>query len=315
MGRPDEGMAEVYYDPLFLAHDPGDHPDSPDRLKAAVASLGQSPRFPAAGPRVCPRVDMRALYRLHDPTYVNHVEWFSARGGGTIATDTTLSSESYDAAVVAAGAAVDATERVVRGEFPSAFCAVRPPGHHATRSRAMGFCLFNNVAIAAAHAREALGVDRVLIVDWDAHHGNGTQAAFEEDPSVFFLSLHCWPDYPGTGAADERGEGAGRGATLNVELGEGTGPDEYLKKFDDALESGPADFRPQLVLVSAGFDGVEGDPTGGLRLVPGTYAELTRRLVALAKQCGHERVVSVLEGGYELKSLAECVRAHFDELP
>jgi len=308
-------MPEVYYDPIFLAHDPGDHPESPARLTAVMEALRASPRFPKHGPRRCPEVDMAALYRVHDPAYVNHVEWFSARGGGRIGEDTELSAESYDAATMAAGAAVDATERVVGGEFSSAFCAVRPPGHHASRARAMGFCLFNNVAVAAAHARAKLGVEKVLIVDWDVHHGNATQATFETDPSVFFLSVHRFPYYPWTGAADEKGEDQGEGATLNVELREGTGPAEYLRLFDAALDSIGAEFHPGLVLVSAGFDAAEGDPVGGLRLKPDTFAELTRRVVGFARQCGHERIVSVLEGGYDVSSLGPCARAHFDELP
>jgi acetoin utilization deacetylase AcuC-like enzyme len=243
------------------------------------------------------------------------VEWFSARGGGAIAPDTELSLHSYEAALRAAGAAVEATERVVSGESASAFCAVRPPGHHAMRSGAMGFCVFNNAAIAAAHAREKLGVERVLIVDWDVHHGNGTQAIFERDRSVFFLSLHRWPFYPGTGAGGETGEGRGAGTTLNVELREGTGPAEYLRRFDEALAAGPAVFRPELAVISAGFDAADGDEMGGLRLAPETFGRLTERVVALLGECGRPRIVSVLEGGYDLPSLAASARAHFDALP
>jgi acetoin utilization deacetylase AcuC-like enzyme len=308
-------MSEVYYDPLFLAHGIDDHPESPDRLEAVMTALRQSPRFPDAGPRECPTVEMSALYRVHDPAYVSQVEWFAARGGGAIESDTILSSESYEAALKAAGATVDATERIVRGEFSSAFCAVRPPGHHAARSRAMGFCLFNNIAIAAAHARDKLGVERVLIVDWDVHHGNGTQATFERDPSVFFLSLQRFPHFPWSGAADERGEGEGEGATRNIELREGMGADEYLGLFKEALASVPADFKPELVMISAGFDAADGDPMGGLCLTPETYAELTRLVVAYSRKSGQGRIVSVLEGGYEIESLAACARAHFDELP
>ncbi len=178
----------------------------------------------------------------------------------------------------------------------------------------MGCCLFNNVAIAAGHARAALGVGRVLIVDWDAHHGNGTQDFFAEDPDVFYLSLHRFPYYPGTGSPGERGRGAGEGATLNVPLRAGTGHDDFLAAFETALAAAAA-FRPELVLVSSGFDAARGDALGGLDLLPETFASATGLLAGLADGCGHAPIVSVLEGGYDVRGLGECARAHFENLP
>jgi acetoin utilization deacetylase AcuC-like enzyme len=303
-------MPALFFDSAFLMHETGPHPESPERLTAVMRALESSPAYPAEGPRACPPVEEPDLLRVHERSYVEAVRGVSARGGGMLDPDTVVSAGSWEAALRAAGAGVAAVEGAVRGEFASAFCAVRPPGHHALPARGTGFCVFNNVAIAAAHARAALGFERVLIVDWDVHHGNGTQAVFESDPAVFYLSLHLWPHYPGTGAAAERGRGAAEGTVLNVPLPAGTGHDRFLEALDRALDEGPSGFGAGLVLVSSGFDAAAGDPLGGLGLLPETYAEATRRVAALGAP-----VVSLLEGGYDLRSLAECARAHFESLP
>jgi len=307
-------MPALFYDPVFLTHDPGRHPESPARLEAIMSALRESPDFPAEGERDCPPVDAEVLYRVHDSGYVDHVQWMAARGGGALDADTVLSAGSYDAAMCAAGAAVAAVEGVVGGEFPSAFCAVRPPGHHALPRKGMGFCVFNNVAVAARHACEALGIQRVLIVDWDVHHGNGTQAIFDEDPAVLYISLHRHPHYPGTGAHTDDGFGEAKGTMINVQLEAGTGPVEYLRLLGAALDRARG-FAPELVLISAGFDAADGDALGGMHLLPETYAEATRMVRELAKSAGHERIVSVLEGGYHIPILGPCVRAHFEALP
>jgi len=307
-------MPALFYDPVFLTHDTGHHPEGPARLEAIMAALRQSPAFPPEGVSPCPPVDTQVLYRVHDSGYVDHVQWMAARGGGALDGDTVLSAGSYDAAMCAAGAAVAAVEGVVRGEFPSAFCAVRPPGHHALARKGMGFCVFNNVAIAARHALEALGVERVLIVDWDVHHGNGTQAVFDDDPAVFYISLHRHPHYPGTGAPTDEGFSDAKGTMINVQLEAGTGPVEYLRLLGAALERARG-FAPELVLISAGFDAADGDALGGMHLLPETYAEATRMVRELAEGAGNRGIVSVLEGGYDLAILGACVRAHFEALP
>jgi acetoin utilization deacetylase AcuC-like enzyme len=209
---------------------------------------------------------------------------------------------------------LEACERVLNGEWRNAFCAVRPPGHHAEQDAAMGFCLFNNVAVAAAALRQRHGLARVAILDWDVHHGNGTQHFFERDPSVFYASLHQWPLYPGTGAADERGLGAGEGATRNCPLPGGSGDAEWLRALEDTLLPELEAFRPEFVLLSAGFDAHRLDPLSGTRLSEHAYAEMTRRMLELAARSAQGRLVSVLEGGYHLSALASCVETHLGEL-
>ena len=307
-------MPTLFYDPIFLTHETGQHPESPARLEAVLEGLKESELFPTDGPRECPEVDMDVLCRVHASDYVDHVRRVATAGGGFLDIDTVVSSTSYDAALRAAGAAVAAVEGALAGEFPSAFCAVRPPGHHALPSRGMGFCLFNNIAVAAKHACAALGLARVLIVDWDVHHGNGTQAVFDSDASVFYLSLHRHPHYPGTGSILERGRGEAEGTNLNVQLAGGTGHDEFIEELGGALEEA-ARFGAQLVLVSCGFDAVAGDMLGGLMLEPESYAEATSMVVELARGSGNAPVVSVLEGGYCLDRLGECAREHFEKLP
>jgi len=309
-------MPAFFFDPIFLAHDTGDgHPERSDRLRSLLTAVQSSPQFPAGGPHECPPVDFEVLCRVHDPDYVQQVETLCESGGGMIDGDTVASPASFAAAMAAAGAVVTATEGVVRGEYPSAFCAVRPPGHHALPTRGMGFCLFNNVAVAAMHARVALDVKRVLIVDWDVHHGNGTQAVFDADPSVFYLSLHRFPHYPGTGEPNETGTGDAKGTMLNVPLRAGTGHDEFLGALTAALNDAADRFAPDLIYISSGFDAAAGDMLGGLELQAQTYAAATEAVRAVAKRFGHERIVSTLEGGYDLDQLAECGRAHFEALP
>jgi acetoin utilization deacetylase AcuC-like enzyme len=309
-------MPAFFFDPIFLTHDTGHgHPERSDRLRSLLASLQLSPTFPATGPRECPPVDFEVLCRVHDPDYVQQVEILCESGGGMIDGDTVASPASYAAAMAAAGAVVEATEGVVRGEYASAFCAVRPPGHHALPARGMGFCLFNNVAVAAMHARVALVQERVLIIDWDVHHGNGTQAIFDADPSVFYLSLHRHPHYPGTGRPSENGSGDAKGTKLNIPLRAGVGHDEFLASFSAALEGIAQSFSPDFIYISAGFDAAAGDMLGGLELEPRTYAAATTAVREFAKRFGHQRIVSALEGGYALQQLAECGRAHFEALP
>jgi acetoin utilization deacetylase AcuC-like enzyme len=251
---------------------------------------------------------------VHEPGHIDRIAVLAARGGGHIDSDTLVSPASYDVAALAAGAACDATRRVLAGESQTALCLVRPPGHHAVAERAMGFCLFSNVAVAAAMARDELGLDRILIVDWDVHHGNGTQDIFYADGRVGFLSIHRWPFYPGTGDGEETGTGDGLGATINLPVAFGTPRPAYHERFASALHRLADRLKPELVLISAGFDAHRADPIGSLGLEVEDYAALTRVVRDVANTHADGRIVSVLEGGYNPPVLAECVEEHLREL-
>ena len=289
------------------------HPESPARLEHIVARLDSS----GLAAR-CRRPEWEAakgdLLGVHTAEHVQTIVALARRGGGRIDADTVVSTASFDVAGLAAGAACDAVRRVVRGEDRNALCLVRPPGHHAVADRAMGFCLFGNVAVAAKLATNQLELDRVLVVDWDVHHGNGTQEMFYDDPRVGFFSAHRWPFYPGTGAADETGSGDGRGATKNLPFDFGTPRRDYLSQFSDELARFAARIKPQLVLISAGFDAHAADPIGSLGLETEDFAELTRAVRVVADDYAEGRIVSVLEGGYNPPVLAECVEVHLAHL-
>jgi acetoin utilization deacetylase AcuC-like enzyme len=247
------------------------------------------------------------LVRVHDAEYVNVIAETSGRAMA-LDPDTYTSPESYSVALLAAGAAVDGIERVMGGSHKTVVALIRPPGHHAERGRAMGFCLFNNVAVAAAHAR-TLGASRVAIVDYDVHHGNGTQHMFEEDSNVLYISTHQYPYYPGTGAADEIGRGLGKGFTVNLALEVGATDDDYRVVFEEVILPVLRQFRPDLVLVSAGFDAHERDPLAGMRLTTGAFAAMTMELRQVAEQCCGGRIALVTEGGYNLHALAASLDA------
>jgi acetoin utilization deacetylase AcuC-like enzyme len=308
-------MTLVYSDSRFLDHDTRQgHPERAERLRQITAHLDATglaarcvrPKWVAS--------TRERIERVHAASYVESIADLAARGGGRPDPDTVVSSASFDVARLAAGAAGDAVDRVLRGEDSTALCLVRPPGHHALPDRAMGFCLFNNVAVAARVAIDEHGLDRVLIVDWDVHHGNGTQEMFYADGRVGFFSVHRWPFYPGTGAEDETGTGAGLGATCNLPIEFGTPRDAYREKFRSELEKFAARMRPQLVLVSAGFDSHREDPIGSLGLEVEDFAELTRYVLDVAKVHAGGRVVSLLEGGYNPVRLAECVAEHLQQM-
>jgi acetoin utilization deacetylase AcuC-like enzyme len=307
-------MTLLYSDRRFLDHDTGDHPESAVRLAHIAKRLGSSE---LANQCVRPAWEPATLERLllvHGPDYIERVAATTQQVGARLDPDTVVSSASFDVARLAAGAACDAVDRVLRGEDRRALCLVRPPGHHALPRRAMGFCLFGNVAISARVAIDEHGLDRVLVVDWDVHHGNGTQDVFYDDPRVGYFSIHRWPFYPGTGAADETGVGAGLGATHNLPVTFGTSRREYLKRFADELADFAAHIKPQLVLISAGFDAHAADPIGSLGLETEDFAELTRTVLAIASEHCDGRVVSVLEGGYNPPVLADCIAVHLQEL-
>ena len=268
---------------------------------------------PLRAARLAPASDERVL-RCHDAEYLEALRALAARGGGRAEVDTVVSPASPDVATLAAGAACDAVERIVRGESRRALCLVRPPGHHALDTGAMGFCLLGNVAIAARVALEELGLDRVLVVDWDVHHGNGTQDAFYDDPRVGVFSMHRWPFYPGTGKEDETGSGDGLGFNLNLPVTMGASRDRCLSWFARALGDFADKLRPELVLVSAGFDAHREDPVGSLGWETEDFASLTQTVLDIAAAHSGGRLVSVLEGGYNPPVLAECVATHLGEL-
>ena len=307
-------MTLLYYDSRFLDHDTGSHPEQPDRLRRIMARLESTHiASECTRPKWQP-VSRARLELVHTPEHIDHIAAVSAHGGGHVDSDTIISPASYEVARLAAGAACDAVDRVVAGEAKTAMCLIRPPGHHAVRDQAMGFCLFSNVAIAAAVARDEHKLDRVLIVDWDVHHGNGTQDIFYSDGRVGFLSIHRWPFYPGTGDADETGTGAGLGATVNLPIKFGTRRAEFRDRFKSALEKFADRVRPQLILLSAGFDAHAADPIGSLGLETEDFAMLTDMVIDVAKVHANGRIVSLLEGGYNPPVLAECVEKHMREL-
>jgi acetoin utilization deacetylase AcuC-like enzyme len=302
-------MTLLYYDPRFLDHDTGSHPERASRLQQVAARLestglmGQCPR-PTWQP-----ASRERLERIHEPGHVETVAAMAERGGGHLDPDTVVSPNSFDVARLAAGAACDAVDRVLAGEDKTALCLVRPPGHHALPERAMGFCLFSNVAIAASVARDEHQLDRVMVVDWDVHHGNGTQDIFYADGQVGFFSIHRWPFYPGTGDSDETGTGPGLGATVNLPVSFGTPRQTYRDAFAAELEKFADRFQPQLFFISAGFDSHRADPIGSLGLEVEDFADLTSIVRDVAAAHADGRIVSVLEGGYNPPVLAECVEA------
>ncbi|MDX1945545.1 MAG: histone deacetylase [Pirellulaceae bacterium] len=307
-------MTLLYANPLFLEHITGPHPEKPLRLSTIERQLAETGLAARCTPATWNPATVEQVARVHRPEYIESVRKFAAGGGGRIEADTVVSERSFDAAMLAAGAACDATRRVLAGEDKSALCLVRPPGHHALRDAAMGFCLFGNVAVAAKAALAEHGLDRVLIVDWDVHHGNGTQALFWEDGQVAFFSIHRWPFYPGTGDASETGSGRGLGQIANVPVEYGTPLDQYHARFERSLADLAAKTKPQLVIVSAGFDAHREDPIGSLQLETEDFARLTRTVQAIADEHAGGRIVSVLEGGYNPKRLAESVGVHLAEL-
>lgn len=307
-------MTLLYYNPIFLQHDTGNHPENAGRLRAVLDRLQNTKADdPCTRPQWQPATTEQ-LCHVHSADHVETVEQYANDGGGRIEQDTVVSPKSFDAARIAAGAAVDAVRRVTSGEEKTAFCMVRPPGHHALQRNPMGFCLFNNVAVGARAAIEEFGIERVMIVDWDVHHGNGTQATFWDDPNVGFVSMHRFPFYPGSGDKDETGAGDGKGLTVNVPIRYGTSRREQIDRFRDATESLAEKMKPQLIMLSAGFDSHVNDPIGCLDLESEDFTTLTEIMLQIAGTHADGRVVSLLEGGYNPAALAESVDCHLRAL-
>jgi acetoin utilization deacetylase AcuC-like enzyme len=311
-----EPTTALLADPIFREHLAGrEHPERPERFDAVVRGLRQAGLLERLA-----RVDRRAateeeLLLCHTAEYLRTARHDALSGRPSLSTgDTDITPNSWDVASQAAGGVLNAIDAVATGRVRNAFCAVRPPGHHATASRGMGFCFFNHAALAARYAQRRHGLERALIVDWDVHHGNGTQDIFYSDPTVFFFSTHQWPLYPGTGRADETGEGAGVGTTMNFPFPAGSGRKEILGAVENSLAPAAERFRPDLVVISAGFDSRLGDPLGRFTLTDRDFADLTRAVMEMAARHAGGRVVSVLEGGYNLDGLASASAAHVEAL-
>ncbi|MDP6379950.1 MAG: histone deacetylase [Phycisphaerae bacterium] len=303
-------------DPVYKEHLTGSgHPESPQRCDAiakAIEKAGLMPGLMKLKPR---DADEKHILLCHTPEYLKTVKRDVGEGLGQLTTgDTAISKRSLAVAAKAVGGVLGAVDAVVKRKAKNAFCIIRPPGHHATPNRGMGFCIFNNAAIAARYAQTVHKLKRALIVDWDVHHGNGTQDIFYADASVFYFSTHQWPFYPGTGRPDETGEGKGTGTTLNCPVPAGAGRKEILGAFKDKLVPAADKFKPDIVLISAGFDSRIGDPIGGFRLTDEDFADLTKVMLDIAARHAKGRVVSVLEGGYNLAGLASAATAHVKAL-
>lgn len=304
----------ILHDECFKHHDTGrGHPESPARLKAVGAGLEQASVLSAAL-RIQPEpIDRTLLEARHHRDYIERFRRACAENHRTIdVPDSAICPESYEIALLAAGGTVAAARLIGHGEIVRAFCAVRPPGHHAEQSRSMGFCMFNNTALAADVLRGECGLERVLIFDWDVHHGNGTQHAYYSDPAVMYISMHGHPEYlyPGTGFREERGEGAGQGTTLNVPFLPGATDADYHAAFETLVMPAMSSFEPEAIILSAGFDAHQADPLGPMTLSYDAFDEMMRSVLELAERHAAGRVLSVLEGGYNLEALATCIARH-----
>lgn len=304
-----ERRPAIVYDPVYLEHATGGHPESGERLQAILRVLqetGAASRFGQLTPRAA---TLQELMTVHETDHILRVEHVAASGGGWLDPDTFVSPGSYRAALMAAGAGITGVHAVLGGQASAVFCLVRPPGHHARPRRGMGFCLFNNVAVAARYAQARHGLKRILIVDFDAHHGNGTQEAFYRDEGVLYFSTHQFPFYPGTGDADETGEGPGEGYTINVPLGAGTSESEILAAYEQVLAPAARRYKPELILVSAGYDAHWADPLTSLGLSITGFGRIAAIVKSLADELCKGRVVLMLEGGYHLGALGYGVLA------
>ncbi len=301
----------IIYSEHFLHHKTGaGHPESPERLMKIIEYLKNNPQFIGLE-FIEPRpASIQEIEYVHKRDYIQRVINICKRGGGNLDPDTVLSRESLNTALLSAGAGLAGSDLIMEGKIRNAFCAVRPPGHHAEADRGMGFCIFNNVAITARYLQKKYGIERILIIDWDVHHGNGTQHIFEEDDSVFYFSIHQYPHYPMTGNAEERGIGKGEGFTLNIPLGLGADDKIYLLVFREILNPVVERFKPQFILISAGFDCHREDPLGNIFLSDSCFYEMTKIVVEWGRKFAKDRILSFLEGGYSLNHLPLSVGAH-----
>ena len=304
----------LVYDPIYLKHDTGQHIENAQRLEAIISHLEQTGLKQQLTPIKPGAASTEQLSLVHHKQHISHIQEVAQGGGGWLDADTVMSADSYEAALYAAGGAIKATEVVMRGEVGSAFALVRPPGHHATAEQAKGFCLFNNVAIAATYALAEHKLERIAIIDFDVHHGNGTQATFYHNPKVLYISTHQYPLYPGTGSIDETGAGEGKGTTVNIPLPAGSGDAEYVAVFDQIIIPAVRRFKPQLILVSAGYDPHWADGIAMMQVTTTGLARMVKTIKGLAEELCSSRLVFSLEGGYNTTALATSVKATFDVL-
>ena len=304
----------LLYDPIYLEHDTDGHVENASRLVQIMSYLEES-HLNERMVRLQPRpASIEELSLIHTEEHISHIQSQAQKGGGWLDADTVISPASYEVALYAAGGAIKAVEAVMDGEVDSAFALVRPPGHHATTHRAMGFCLFNNLAIAAKYALSKYKLDRIAIIDFDVHHGNGTQQTFYDDPQVLYVSTHEYPLYPGTGRAEETGTGAGKGTTINMPLPAGCGDAEYLLVFEQIVTPAVRRFNPELILVSAGYDNHWADRLALMQVSVTGFAQMAQVIKKLADELCGGRLVLTLEGGYDFNALAASVKATFDML-
>jgi acetoin utilization deacetylase AcuC-like enzyme len=304
------------YDPVFLDHDTGPgHPERRERLVATMDFLEQQPWF-ARLKRITPQpAERNWIQQIHAERYIVRAEQTCRAGAHYFdVADVGISPSSYEVALLAVGGALSLADQLMAGEINNGFALVRPPGHHAEKDLALGFCMFNNVAILARYLQQQHGLEKVLILDWDVHHGNGTQHTFEEDPSVLYVSAHQYPCYPGTGAVSETGIGRGTGATLNCPMWAGADDHDYEQAFMERILPKIEDFKPQAVIISAGFDAHIDDPLAQVRLSTEFFGWMTERMLEIADKHANGRIVSVLEGGYNLRMLPRCVGQHLSVL-
>ena len=307
-------MTIIYADHLFEKHLTGYHPECPERTQASLRFLESLPWFTQLPRGKLCRAAEEIIIRTHSAEVLEQAKRKSLEGGGALDADTYVSSESFEVALHAVGSALAAVDDVLRGKAQNAFCLLRPPGHHATPKQSMGFCLFNTIAIAAHYARDVFNHDRILIVDYDVHHGNGTQDIFYADSRVHFMSIHRHPFYPGTGTALETGTGDGLGATLNIPMAFGCTRAQFLDRFRKGLDIMVERCKPELILISSGFDAHKDDPVGSLGLEREDYISLTNWIMEAAKAHAKARIVSVLEGGYNLQTLPTLIAEHCQTL-
>jgi len=299
------------YHPDYLRHETGQgHPENAQRLFALLDYLKRDSLWNHMKLIKPFNPPVKWIERIHPRDYISSIEKACKEGFGMLDADTIVSPDSYRVAVLAVGGVLAALDDVAAKKVRNAFCAIRPPGHHAEIQRAMGFCIFNNVAIGVKYAQKKHKQKKVLIVDWDAHHGNGTQSIFYEDPTVFYFSVHQFPHYPGTGTDSEEGEGEGKGFTLNMPMCAGSGDLEYIEVFESIFYPAAKKFCPDLILISAGFDAHKDDPLSNLNLTSSGFRRLTEVVLEVAEECCDGKVVSVLEGGYNIKAFPESVTSH-----
>jgi acetoin utilization deacetylase AcuC-like enzyme len=302
----------IVLDPRYTEHEPGrGHPERPERIGVLLPALLDETRVAHVPPRAATAEEITLV---HDEAHFAHVARTRGMPHYAFDADTPVSARSFDTACLAVGGVLSLLDEVVAGRMRNGFALIRPPGHHAEPDRAMGFCLFNNVAIGAAYLRARHGLERILVMDWDVHHGNGTQHAFYDDPGVLYVSTHRYPFYPGTGGIDEIGVGDGKGYTVNLPFPGGFGDSEYAEAFRTVIEPIALEYQPQMVLISAGFDPHQRDPLGGMEVTEQGFAAMARSLLDVAERASGGRCVAVLEGGYDLRAMRDSTNVVLDEL-